>query len=213
MRNFALLLLTLSALGIPSGLRAQELLERNVRTPDVSTPVLNPGDAIRITVWRKPELSGEFEVTADGSIRHPLYRDVRVAGVPLPTAEERVRVFLKRLEANPDFVVEPLFRVAVGGEVRQPNLYTFTPEVTIAQAVARAGGGTEHGRLNRVRLLRDERELVIDLTRPDVAGARLPVRSGDQIIVPRRSSIFRDQLALAVSLAGATAAILGIFLR
>jgi protein involved in polysaccharide export with SLBB domain len=50
---------------------------------DGTNGALNPGDVVRITVWRKPELSGDFIIAGDGSVSHPLYRDVRVTGMPL----------------------------------------------------------------------------------------------------------------------------------
>ncbi|HKG91040.1 MAG TPA: polysaccharide biosynthesis/export family protein [Gemmatimonadaceae bacterium] len=180
---------------------------------DPAALVLAPGDAVRITVWRKPELSGEFVVATDGSLTHPLYRVVRVGGVPLTTAEERVRVFLEQLEVNPQFVVEPLLRVAVGGEVMRPNLYTLRPETTIAMAVAMAGGNTERGRRDRVRLLRGHEEIILDLTRPEVGAAQMPIRSGDQILVDRRHAVFREYVAPAITVAGATAAILNAIFR
>src|SRR5205085_1456505 len=60
--------------------------------------VLAPGDSVRLVVWRKPEMSGDFIVAPDGSITHPLYRAVRVGGVPFATAEANVRTFLARFE-------------------------------------------------------------------------------------------------------------------
>src|SRR5205814_4955267 len=70
--------------------------------------VLAAGDVIRIEVWRNKELSGDFPIAADGSITHPLYRELKVAGVPLPTVEQQVRTFLSRYESNPSFVLFPL---------------------------------------------------------------------------------------------------------
>ena len=43
-------------------------------------PVLRPGDMLRITVWRHPEMSGDFAVAPDSTLVHPLYQAVRVAG-------------------------------------------------------------------------------------------------------------------------------------
>lgn len=175
--------------------------------------VLSPGDVVRIAVWRQPELSGEFEVAADSTIRHPLYREVRVAGVELAEAEARVRAFLTGFEANPRFVMEPLFRVAVGGEVRSPNLYTLPPEVTVAQAVAMAGGPTDRGRLSRVRLVRHGQMRVLDLTEVGGEAARMPIRSGDQILVERRSNIFRDYIVPGASITGALVTIINFVVR
>src|SRR5687767_6498171 len=65
--------------------------------------VLKPGDLLRITVWRKPEYSGEFGIATDGTVLHPLYRNMRVAGVSMAELEARFREYLKGLEADPQF--------------------------------------------------------------------------------------------------------------
>ncbi|CAN5856186.1 hypothetical protein BH23GEM7_BH23GEM7_36130 [soil metagenome] len=163
--------------------------------PDAgSAVVLVPGDGIRVAVWRQAELSGEFMIAADSTLRHPLYRAVKVAGVPMQVVEQRMRSYLQQLEASPQFVLEPLLHVTVSGEVRSPSIYTLPPEVTVAQAVVRAGGATQTARTNHVRLRRNGREYVVDLTYPDLETAQTPIRSGDQIIVPRRTNVFRDQV-------------------
>src|SRR4051812_11768962 len=69
---------------------------------------LNAGDQIRIVVWRKPEFSGDFAIAANGTIIHPLYRDVQVTGVPLSVVEDRLRTYLTRYETTPQFVIQPL---------------------------------------------------------------------------------------------------------
>jgi polysaccharide export outer membrane protein len=176
-------------------------------------PVLNPGDAVRINVWRKPELSGDFTVGSNGAPVHPLYRQVVVTGVPLATVEERLRAFLRQFEQNPELSVQPLLRVAIGGEVRRPDLFTLTPEITVAQAVAAAGGPTERAQTSQGRLLRRGQEYQLDLTRPDVGVAAQPIQAGDQILIPRRVSVFRDYIAPAGGLIGAVVSLIGILTR
>lgn len=171
------------------------------------TAELRPGDAVRIAVWRMPELSGEFEIAGDGTIAHPLYRTVRVTGAGQAELERRVRERLLQFETNPQFVVEPLLRVSVGGEVRQPNLYSLRPEVTVAQAVARAGGLSERGRLDRVHLVRDGVRSTLDLVDPASGGGQLTVRSGDQIYVERRRDVFRELVAPVASVIAAVASV------
>jgi protein involved in polysaccharide export with SLBB domain len=171
---------------------------------------LNPGDQVRVLVWRKPELSGDFSIAPNGTITHPLYRSVQVTGVPMSVVEDRLRTFLLQYETNPQFVVQPLVKIIVGGEVRAPNLYSVPPETTIAQAVALAGGSTDRGRLDRVRVVRAGQEILVDLTRPDASAAQLQIRSGDQIMVARRANVFRDVVSPIASLVGAFAAIAGI---
>lgn len=173
-----------------------------------SEPVLSPGDMVRIMVWQKPEFSGEFIVAADGGIRHPLYQDAKVAGVPMTTATERIRQRLARFfDRNLEMVVEPLFRVTVGGEVRQPSLYSLPPETTVAQAVALAGGVTERGRLNQVRLVRGGQATILDLASQNAETLHLTIRSGDQIVVRRKGDFLRDVLG---PLASVTAIVAGV---
>ena len=107
--------------------------------------VLTPGDSVRIVVWRKPEFSGDFVVAPDGSITHPLFRGVKVAGLPFATAESNLRQFLSGFEENPQFVMEPLIRVAVSGEVPRPSVFALRPETTVGEALARAGGTGPNG--------------------------------------------------------------------
>jgi protein involved in polysaccharide export with SLBB domain len=174
---------------------------------------LNPGDQIRVTVWRKAELSGDFPIAADGRVAHPLYREVQVTGVPLSTVEERLRVFLTRYETNPQVVVIPLLRVIVSGEVRQPNILAVPPGSTVAQAVVLGGGATERGRLDRIELVRDGRRIPIDLTRSDSDHGQIQVRSGDQIMVGRRGLSVREYISPLASSIAAIAAVASIFSR
>ena len=182
-----------------------------VRSPMDAT-MLAVGDIVRITVWRKPELSGEFVVTSDGRLAHPLYRDVQVGGLSVTAAEGRLKTLLEKYEANPQFVVEPLLRVAVGGEVRQPNLYNLQPETSLSQAVALAGGPTERGRHDRLRLIRDNRESIIDLKRVDASGAGMRIQSGDQIVVEQDRAVFRDWVAPIIGVMGGIASIVSVIL-
>lgn len=173
-------------------------------------PVLRPGDVLRIEVWRHPELSGEFDVTPDSTLMHPVYQGVRVTGVPLSVVEDRLRGVLADYERGVRFVLEPLFPVTVAGEVRQPNLYRLPQGTTFAQAIAQAGGPTELGRLDKVRVIRKDGAIEINLGSEYSKYAGLAIASGDQVLVARRSSFnfLRDVLYPATSLTAAVAAVL-----
>lgn len=72
--------------------------------------------------------------------------------------------------------------VYVFGEVRNPNVYPIQKEMTVLQALALAGGTTEHAATNRIKIVRviagEKKEIKVKLT--DI------VRAGDTIIVPER---------------------------
>jgi polysaccharide export outer membrane protein len=201
---YALALLAMAAGTVPA--LAQET------RPSNDQAVLSPGDSVRIVVWRKPEFSGDFVVAPNGSITHPLYRSVQVGGIPFATAEANVRRFLARFEENPEFVMEPLVRVAVSGEVERPAVFAVRPETTIGEAVARAGGTNDAGARNRVRVLRlspsgQQNVLLVDLNDPGGGASLMPVRSGDQIVVDRRKSFMRDVLLPTLGVIGSIASL------
>lgn len=174
---------------------------------------LNPGDQVRILVWRNTELSGDFTVAANGTLMHPLYRELQVTGIPMATVEERIRTLLTRYVTTPQFVISPLVKVLVSGEVRTPNVFSVPPETTVAQAIVIAGGPTPTAELDHVRLLRDRQEITVDLRRADSQAASLQIRSGDQILIPTRRNILRDYIMPVTTTVGAVAAITSIFWR
>jgi protein involved in polysaccharide export with SLBB domain len=127
-------------------------------------------------------------------------------------AKERLRGFLTTYEQDVQLTLEPLFPVSVGGEVRQPNLYRLPEGTTVAQAVAMAGGATERGRLDRIRVLRGQGEIRLDLTSESARSEKVLIASGDQILVGRRSdfNFLRDVFVPLASLTGAVAAIISV---
>jgi polysaccharide export outer membrane protein len=174
----------------------------SAQTPATSDSGLKPGDMVLITIWQRDELSGEFIVAPDGTLVHPLYRQVRVTGVPSSQVEERVRSFLSAYEANPQLVVQPHYKVAVGGAVMKADLYDILPGTTVSEAVTQAGGIAELGKRNDVRLVRAGQETRLDLTQP--AGMQMLLQSGDQIFVKEKSTNWVSQnilplLTMAVS--------------
>jgi polysaccharide export outer membrane protein len=171
---------------------------------------LRPGDVVRLTVWRHPEMSGEFVIASDSTLVHPLYQVVKVAGVPLSVVKERLRTLLASYEQDVQLVVEPLLPVTVAGEVRQPNLYRLPRGTTFAQAVAMAGGPSDLGRLDRVRVIRKDHAMTLDLAGSYARFDSLTVNSGDQVLVARRSnfSLLRDFLVPISSVTGAVVAVL-----
>ena len=201
MRKLLLLLALLAAsLALPHRGAAQN-------TAAADSAFLRPGDVIRLQVFRQAELSGEFVVSPEGTIQHPLLSNVVVVGASRSVIRDRLREALSRFERDPAFVFDYLYRVAVGGEVRLPNLYPLNPETTIGQAVAAAGGVTEFGRLDRVHVLRDGQDILVDLRRPDSNTAAMRIRSGDQIRVSRRGNLIRDVITPFAAVLSAVAAV------
>jgi polysaccharide export outer membrane protein len=197
MRRLLLLLAALLALATPSRGAAQA----------ADSAFLRPGDMVRLVVFRQADFTGDFPVSAEGTLQHPLLSGVRVVGVSRAVIRERLREALAAYVRDPNFVFDFLYRVSVTGEVRLPNLLNLPPETTLGQALAAAGGVNEFGRLDRVRLIRDGREQVLNLQSPDPAVATMRVHSGDQIRVTRRTNVMRDLLGPFAAIVAAGAAV------
>ena len=210
-RRGAMILLAAHFVGCASGGVSRELAQPGLHVDTA----LYPGDALRITVWRHPEFSGDFTVGADSALIHPLYQTVKVAGMPLAVARERLRSILVTYEQDVRLTVEPLWPVSVGGEVRAPNLYRLPLGTTVAQAVGLAGGPTDRGRLDRVRVVRRQGTLTLDLTLDQARAPGIAVASGDQVLVGRRSgfNFLREVLVPLASVTGAVAAIINVSRR
>lgn len=162
-----------------------------VPTPDQL--VLKRGDILRIGVWRSPEFTGEFQIGPDGTLVHPLYQEITVAGLTLAAARERLSEFLKTYLQAAQLVVEPLSSVTISGEVGRPSVYHLAWGTTVSEAIGQAGGPTTEAQLDRIRLIRDGAEYELSLRRELSSYGNVEVVSGDQIIVDRRSqfSIWR----------------------
>ena len=179
-------------------------------TPPPPQPVtpeshkLAPGDVVQVQVWRQPDYSGDITVGADGNLLHPIYKDIEVAGLTVPETRREIESKLSLYIQGAQMVVEPLFRVSVGGEVRQPGVYPMLRGTTVAEAVSTAGGPTAVARLDQVRLLRDGTNYLLKLEAEELLTfGELPLASGDQILVERQSdfSIWRDVMGPAATLA------------
>jgi protein involved in polysaccharide export with SLBB domain len=133
--------------------------------------------------------------------------------VPFDEATLRIRGLLRQFVGEVQFTVDPLIRVAVGGEVRQPSLYHMAPDMTIAFAVARAGGPTDRGRMSGIMLIRDGQRYEVDVNDPADPWAAETLRSGDQILVTRRRDILREYIMPFASVTAAIASVIRVARR
>jgi polysaccharide export outer membrane protein len=118
-----------------------------LETDEVELPPykLQVGDVLDIKVMSNPELNDQVTVRPDGLVTTMLASDVRAAGrTPSQlerTLQSRAGAILKRPKVT---VIVRAFapnRVYVLGEVRNPGEFiTVGPNLTLLQAIARAGG-------------------------------------------------------------------------
>lgn len=177
---------------------------RAIAQDRTATFVLQPGDMVRVFVWREKDLSGDFKVDEAGRLQLPLLGEQRVTGRPWAVLRDTLLEGYARQLKNPSVSLTPMRQVLVLGEVSKPGLVLLDPTMTFASAVALAGGANAQGDLRRVRIVRDGRTLVAQ-TPVDSLIFAADVRSGDQVFVDRLSWFDRNSAFMAsaaLSLAG-----------
>jgi polysaccharide export outer membrane protein len=133
---FALLL----TLVVSTALAGQE------QSPQVSNDyVIGAQDVLTVTCYDQSDLSGKFTVEADGTFTYPFIGRVKAAGLTLRALEQQ----LKKKLVDEGFFKNPQVTVAVDayrsqkvfivGEVRQPGSYTLSGDMSLIEALARAG--------------------------------------------------------------------------
>ena len=174
----------------PAGLGAQETVAGPAATSDPGE-VVRPGDLIRLKIWREPDMSGDVAVDEAGVATLPRLGAWRVANLPADSLKRMlIRGYSKYLR-DPAIDVTVLRRITVLGAVRTPNVYHVEPTMTVADALALAGGAAPDGKVDQVELRRRDRGPIIKLTR-QTRLADTPIRSGDELFVPQRSWFSRN---------------------
>jgi protein involved in polysaccharide export with SLBB domain len=145
---------------------------------------LGAGDKVRVVVLADPEFSGEYEVDASGNMSVRMLGRLSVLGMTTAQLEAELvqRYSSSGYLRNPKLTVElvsarPFF---ILGEVLKPGSYPYVAGLTVAQAVAIAGGYTRRASTSRIKLKRfgtkEEQSVTEDST----------VDPGDILKVPER---------------------------
>lgn len=166
-----------------------------VAAPGESTYKLHPGDTVRVSVWREPDLLQELLIRPDGGITFPLVGDVAVAGLTMEMAQTAVR---QRIEKYvPDAQVHITLLSASGntayviGKVNRPGPVVLSGTVTVVQALSVAGGATVFAETDEIRVLRecDGRQQTFTVNYADIErgtnlGQNIALQGGDVVVVP-----------------------------
>jgi polysaccharide export outer membrane protein len=126
--------------------------------PPPEPPVyrLAPGDKVAVLVFGQTDMSGQFDVNADGMLLVPLVGAVPARDRTLGEVTQDLKTRLDRFIVNPQFTVDVVTyrQIFVLGEVQKPGGYPYTVGLTVQQAVALAGGYTRRAITDKVAVTR-----------------------------------------------------------
>jgi len=161
--------------------------------------VLGVGDVVGINVWDQKDLNTESTIRPDGTITMPLVGDIKAVGETPTALKEKIKTalanFLKMGAGNEVTVAVRSwrsYRFTINGEVTHPGVFTGDQYVTVAEALAMAGGVSRFAKRDEIRLLRHDtkgttREIPLDydaLASGKRSDMNIFVMPGDSIYVP-----------------------------
>ena len=165
---------------------------------DVAGYALAPGDVVKVSVYREPDLSASYMISQTGTISMHFAERIQAAGLTLDQLRDAIvdqlRVYIKRpvvqVQIDTDNSVR---RVYVGGHIQTPGQVAVPFGGTVAEAVISAGI-TPSSDLSAVRLNRPgEASIAVDLGGLQGEGTidrTHTVRDGDVVYVPRHEAEF-----------------------
>ena len=161
---------------------------------------LGVGDQIAINVWENSNLNTEATIRPDGTITMPLVGDIKAAGQTPSSLKAQIKTQVQnfvRLQAGTEITVAvrswKSYRFTIQGEVTRTGVFTSDQFVTVADALALAGGLSRFAKRSGIVLTRRDpktgqlRQIPLDYEslasgkRPDMNIYVLP---GDTIWVP-----------------------------
>lgn len=156
---------------------------------------LQPGDVVRVSVWREQDLDQAVLVRPDGSVSFPLAGDVPAQGRTVDQLSQDIARNLSQFIPNPVVTVSLQQtegnRIYVTGRVNKPGVYLITGPIDIIQAIAMAGGLTPFADKDEIKVLRREgaTQQAIPFDYKDVEkgrglGQNIVLRPGDTVVVP-----------------------------
>jgi polysaccharide export outer membrane protein len=154
--------------------------------PELSAYRLSPGDKLKVNVFNETDLTGEYQVSEQGTIAFPLIGEVKAGGYSV----EQFRQNLVETLQN-GFVRNPRVSIEVSnyrpfnvvGEVRNAGQYAYRPGISVQDAIAIAGGYTYRANTSVVYVTRNTSEqITVDLKKNDETR----VLPGDNLRIPER---------------------------
>jgi polysaccharide export outer membrane protein len=156
---------------------------------------LQPGDVVRVSVWREPELDQVVLVRPDGGISFPLAGEVHAEGRTIEEVEyeisEKLAPYIPVPEVSVSLQQGDGNRIYVTGRVASPGVYMINRPITIVQAISLAGGLTPFASKGKILVLRQDGETQrsIPFNYKDVQKGRalaqnILLQPGDTLVVP-----------------------------
>ena len=164
--------------------------------PIAADAAIGPGDLFDVRVYGETSLSSSYEVAPDGSINFPLIGVVKVQGKTPPQIERELEArlaegYIKQPSVSVRVTEYRSRRVSIFGQVRSPGTFPYTENMSVVEAITKAGGFTGMARKNAVKVTRvvEGKSSVIIVAVDEIGKGRAPnflMHPGDNVLVEER---------------------------
>jgi polysaccharide export outer membrane protein len=162
--------------------------------------VLGVGDSISVNVWENKDFNTDATIRPDGTITMPLIGDIKAVGETPSSLKAKIKSRLGefiRLGTSAEITVAVKswrsYRFTIQGEVTHAGVFSADQYLTVADAMALAGGPSKFAKRNEITLLRrdvktgDVRRIPLDydlIASGKRQDMNIYVMTGDTIWVP-----------------------------
>jgi polysaccharide biosynthesis/export protein len=144
---------------LPENAKPEDLKNVNLRASEF---VLGAGDMVEFAVYRQEDLKRSVKIDTSGKVMFPLIGDIQVAGKSIFTLRDELKERYSVYLVNPQITVTVIAisskKFMVLGEVNTPGVFTIDTDLTIIEAIAKAGGMTQDAKENKVIVIRRGKE-------------------------------------------------------
>lgn len=159
---------------------------------------LGPGDQVRVTVFRYPDLTTEARISDQGSITFPMVGEVKLAGLTAEAGAARIAQKLKegKFLLNPQVQMSLLQlrsrQVSVLGDVARPGRYALEDTSTRLTDIIAMAGGMSNLASDTVTIMsnRGGKPIKTEVNVPALmkgaeTARNVDIQNGDTVFVPR----------------------------
>lgn len=159
--------------------------------------ILGVGDTVEISVYRNDDLKKTVKIDPTGRIIFPLIGDVQASGKSVFSLRDELTQKLSRFVVSPQvsIVISGVQsqKVLVVGEVKNPGVFVLDQDISILDAVTKAGGVTNDAKPENSVLVRKKAGAseitIVDLKKMMKGGdltANVNLQAGDIIYLPAK---------------------------
>lgn len=171
--------------------------------------LLAPSDEIEIRVAGEDDLSGLYKINSEGNIIYPILGKVKMDGLTITQAEERIKNLLEKDYFKTKLIVYAQVKkfhkrkVVISGEVARPGSYEFEEDknLSMVELITLAGGPTEKACLNATTIIRPEekgKSVIFKVNAGDMMDGKesdMILKPGDRVNIPRASVIVMGEVS------------------